>query len=97
MMSDVHLKCMCGGMEKVKIQDDLKKVNVQCLVEDPQLRTTGIKVTSTNKIIDDLHKQLTTVLCKEPFFLEALLRKFLRLLQYFHFYVSYVPNFFTDG
>ena len=62
MMSDVHLKCMCGGMEKVKIQDDLKKVNVQCLVEDPQLRTTGIKVTSTNKIIDDLHKQLTSLL-----------------------------------
>ena len=62
MMFGVHLKCMCGDMEKVKIQDDLKKVIVQCLVEDPQLRTTGIKVTSANKIIDDLHKQLTSLL-----------------------------------
>ena len=32
------------------------------MVEDSQLRTTGIKVTSAHKIIDDLHKQLTSLL-----------------------------------
>ena len=40
--------------------------------------------------------ELTTVLCKQPFFLSASLTKNSLLLQYIHFYVSYDHNFFTD-
>ena len=49
-----------------------------------------------NLMLHRHHHSPTTVLCKEPFFLGPVFNSFVHFLQYFHFYVSYDSDFFTD-